>query len=272
MHLHADSPSSKMLLDVVYAHAGSHALRLDLHLPADVEHPPLVMFLHGGGWQNGDKAEPRVKYLVEHGYALASVNYRLTDIACYPAQIHDCKAAARYLRAHAEAYGYTADKLIVIGVSAGGHLASLMGTTNGNPLYEGQLGEHVDHSSRVEAVVNFFGPQDFPLRARTQPEVVLPEGSIVWKLLGGSAQDNPRLAEQASPAWQVGDHTVPFLSLYGDADRQVYLDQAKRLDAQLKAHRVPHQLIIAPGLVHGDARFFDAPYREPVLEFLKQRV
>lgn len=269
MNTPATQPA-RSVTDLTFAEVNGVTLQLDVHLPSADGPPPLVVYFHGGGWQNGDKAGPNIAYLLEHGYAVASVNYRLTHQACFPAQIHDCKAAIRYLRAHAGELGYRVDKLVVTGSSAGGHLVSLLGTTNRKAEYEGALGEHLDVSSHVDAVVNFFGPQDFLLRAKTQPGQVLPEGSIVWKLLGGAFDERIELARQASPALQVDANTVPFLILHGDADQQVQMDQQEQLAASLQLHGIAHRLIIAPGLVHGDARFYQPPYREPVLKFLRE--
>ena len=259
----------KSVTDIQFAQAGDVPLLLDLHLPVSADLPELVVWLHGGGWR-GDKADCRVKYLVEHGYAVASVNYRLTDEACFPAQIHDCKAAIRYLRGQAKALGYRVDKLVVTGGSAGAHLASLLGTTNGDEALEGTLGDHLDQSSDVDGVMNFYGPQDFILRAKTQPEKVFPPNSIVHKLLGCRVDENEALAKQASPAWQVDEKTVPFLIFQGDADPQVLPDQQESLMTALAEHGIAHRYFIGPGFVHSDMRFYDAPYREPVLAFLDE--
>lgn len=267
-----DTRAIRSFTDLVYAAAGEVSLLLDLHMPEGVALPQLVVWLHGGGWHAGDKSDCRVKYLVEQGYAVASVNYRLTDVACFPAQIHDCKAAIRWLRAMAGTFGYTVGKLVVAGGSAGGHLASLLGTTNGHAELEGTLGEHTDQSSHVDGVVNFYGPQDFILRAQTQPDQVLPVGSIVWKLLGCRADENEALAKLASPAWQVSSATVPFLIFQGDGDLQVLPDQQESLMDALQAHHIAHRYFIGPGFVHGDMRFYQAPYREPVVAFLREIV
>lgn len=246
------------------------AVKLDLHLPKNVKNPSLMVWIHGGGWHGGDKADCRVKYLTEHGYAVASLNYRLTDVAFFPAQIHDVKAAIRWLRGNASTYGYNINKLVIAGGSAGGHLASLLGATNNKPPYEGQLGDHLGESSHVDGVINFYGPQDFILRAQTQPEMVLPEGSIVRKLLGCRADENPECAKAASPAWQVDQDTVPFLIFQGDADQQVRMDQQESLMTFLREHNIEHAYHIGPGLGHGDMRFYADPYRQPVLDFIRK--
>ncbi len=263
-----DQSAIRSLLDITFLDVDGLSLKLDLHLPMEVQLPQLVMWIHGGGWQNGDKADCRVKYLAEHGYAVASVNYRLTHQACFPAQIHDVKAAIRWLRAHANEYGYKAQKLVVTGGSAGAHLASLLGTTVGDAELEGTLGDYLDQSSAVDGVGNFYGPQDFILRAQTQPDKVFPVDSIVHKLLGCRVDEHETLAKQASPAWQVDAKTVPFVIFQGDADEQVLPDQQASLMAVLDKFNIKYQYFVGEGFVHGDMRFYDEPYREPLLRFL----
>ena len=258
--------------DECYARAdagGGVDVHLDVHVPAGVERPPVVLFAHGGGWRGGDKGSVDVAYLLEHGYAVASINYRFALQSPFPAQIHDCKAAVRYLRADADRLGVDAGTIVAAGASAGGHLVSLLGATNGRAEFEGDRGDCLDQSSDVSGVVTFFGPQDMLLRAETQPDQILPESSLVWDLLGGALAERRELAVMASPALQVDERAAPMLILQGDADRQVLVDQAERLAERLTEHGVRHELIIAPGLTHGDKRFYQPPYREPVLAFLR---
>lgn len=258
------------VLDVEFASVDGVSLQLDVHLPTHVNNPPLVVWIHGGGWQQGDKEACRIKYLTEFGYAVASINYRLTDKACFPAQIHDCKAAIRFLRANSDRFAYTVDKLVVAGGSAGGHLASLLGTTNGDAWLEGTLGDHLDASSSVDGVLDFYGPTDFILRAKTHPQRVLPVGSLVFKLLGGRADELVDLAKQASPAWQVDANTVPFIIFQGDADEAVLMDQPESLMAALRKYDIPHSYHIGSGFVHSDQRFYEDPYRKPALNFIRE--
>jgi acetyl esterase/lipase len=265
-----DQSPIRSLLDITFADVDGLALKLDLHLPTGVDCPQLVMWIHGGGWESGDKADCRVKYLAEHGYAVASVNYRLTHQAAFPAQIHDVKAAIRWLRAHATEYGYKADKLVVTGGSAGAHLASLLGTTVGDTQLEGTLGDHLDQSTAVDGVGNFYGPQDFILRAQTQPDKVFPVDSIVHKLLGCRVDENESLAKQASPAWHVDAKTVPFVIFQGDADEQVLPNQQARLMEALDKFNIKYEYFIGEGIGHGDMRFYADPFREPVLKFLAE--
>ena len=163
-----DKGSIRIRKDLSYAEVDGESLRLDLYLPESVSRPPLVVWIqHGGGWRGGSKMNPKLLELTRHGYAMASISYRLTDNAIFPAQIHDCKAAIRWLRANAARFGYSADWIAVAGSSAGGHLALLVGTSGNVESLEGEVGGHFDQSSTVQAVIDYFGPSDFVLRGKT---------------------------------------------------------------------------------------------------------
>src|SRR5262245_61935416 len=142
----------KTLRDVEYARVGETALKLDLYVPASTKSPPLVVWVHGGAWRGGSKNNPSVLPLTERGFAVASVDYRLSPVAQFPAQIHDIKAAIRYLRAAAKEHGIAADRIAITGGSAGGHLAALVGVTNGVKELEGTVGKHLDQSSDVHSI------------------------------------------------------------------------------------------------------------------------
>ncbi|MCS7032436.1 MAG: alpha/beta hydrolase, partial [Phycisphaerae bacterium] len=163
-------PGTRLLEDLSYVPEGHPRQKLDLYLPPKPETPlPVVVWIHGGGWSSGSKDNPPAVRLTSQGYAVASINYRLTDSATFPAQIHDAKAAIRWLRAHADHYGLDPARIGVWGASAGGQLALLLGVGADVPELEGTLGEHRDQSSRVACVVDYFGtvefrkPKEFPL-------------------------------------------------------------------------------------------------------------
>jgi acetyl esterase/lipase len=152
-------PGVKSLRDLEYARAGEKSLLLDLYLPEKSRHSlPLIIWIHGGAWTGGDKADCPARRLLQRGYAVASINYRLSNEAIFPAQIEDCKAAIRWLRAHAKQYGLDADHFGAWGSSAGGHLVALLGTTG--DLKQFDKGDNLDFSSRVQAVCDFYGPTD----------------------------------------------------------------------------------------------------------------
>ncbi|MGE3806070.1 MAG: alpha/beta fold hydrolase [Gemmataceae bacterium] len=260
------------LRDVVFATVDGHELRLDLYLPKDTKNPPLVVFIHGGGWRANSYKRCLTPWLTEHGFAVASIGYRLSDKAIFPAQIHDCKAGVRWLRAHAKEYGYDATRIGVAGTSAGGHLALLLGTTAGDEKLEGSVGGNLDQSSRVQAIVDFYGPSDFVLRAKNQPSRGDAPGSPVRLLLGEPPSKNLELAKSASPAYHVSKDDPPLLILHGDKDGKVLLDQSERMVAEYRKAGLSVTLEVLPGAGHGGAAFFTPEYRKKVASFLMEQL
>jgi len=190
----------KVLRDLLYVAGGHERNRLDLYLPEKAEgRLPLVVWIHGGGWQGGNKENCPAVPFATRGYAVASINYRLSQHAVFPAQIEDCKAAIRWLRANAAKYHFDADHIGVWGESAGGHLVALLGTTGGVKDLEGS-GGNLDQSSRVQCVVDWFGPTDFVGWDPNFNKAVYP---MIAHLLGGLVQENKEKARKASPL--IGD-------------------------------------------------------------------
>ena len=170
-------PGTQVHRDLEYV-AGGHARnKLDLYLPAKADHPlPVIVWIHGGGWLAGSKEGCPAVPFVGKGYAVASINYRFSQHALFPAQIEDCKAAIRWLRANAKKYDLDASHVGVWGASAGGHLVALLGTTGGVKELEGN-GGNLDQSSRVQCVVDWFGPTDFSQDGRLAGQPRLPDGA-----------------------------------------------------------------------------------------------
>lgn len=257
-------------LDVVFAEVEGHLLKLDLTMPEGVDNPPLVVWIHGGGWRQGSYKNCRAPWLPEHGYALASIGYRLTDRAVFPAQIHDCKGAVRWLRANAGRFGYDPDRIAVGGSSAGGHLAMLLGLSADVPELEGEVGGNLDRSSAVKAVLNYFGPSDFILRAETQPVSATTPQRGSFALLNGAATGHidMDLARQASPAFYVGPDSPPMFIMHGLADETVLPDQAQRIaDAYARAGAAFEKHMV-PDLGHGARQLFEGEHRETAVRFL----
>ena len=143
----------------MYARVDGKELAFDLYLPTGVPSPPLLVWVHGGAWTTGSKVSvPPV--FVANGFAVASVDFRQSTEARFPAQVHDIKAAIRYLRANAPAYGYRADKIAIAGDSSGGHLAALVGVTNGHRELEGTVGDNPKQASSIQAIVSYYGASD----------------------------------------------------------------------------------------------------------------
>ena len=256
--------------NLTYATVDGIELTLDLTVPQDIERPPLFVYIHGGGWRKGDKSHNRCAWVADHGYAVASIGYRLTDVALFPAQIHDCKAAIRWLRAYAVEYGYNAERIAVAGGSAGGHLAALLGTTSQPPELEGTIGEHLHVSSAVQAIINYFGPTDFPLRRTSNPKRHMTSEGGSFLLLGGKerGEPDPELEVQASPVTYVSEHAPPMLVFQGLADRIVKPDQAEAIAKAYKIHGAPIEVVYVEGAGHGDQRIFRGENRDKALEFL----
>lgn len=267
--LSSNAKADPPLRDVVFATVDSQQLRLNLFLPKDTKNPPLVVFIHGGGWRNGSYKKCLTPWLTEHGFAVASIGYRLSDKAKFPAQIHDCKAAVRWLRAHAKQYGYSAERIGVAGTSAGGHLSVLMGVSGDRKDMEGKVGGHFDRSSRVQAVVDYYGPTDFELRSKNQPSRAEVPGSPVRLLLGVPPSKNMKLAKFASPAFHVTKDDPPLLILHGDKDKTVFLDQSKRIEEEYRKAGLDVTLEVIPGGGHGGKIYFSPKYRKKVVQFLQ---
>lgn len=255
--------------DVEYARADTSRLLLDVYLPDGYLPPyPVVVWIHGGGWRSGSKESVQGIFLTLAGYALVSINYRLSQYAVFPAQIHDCKAAIRWVRARASAYGFDPDRIGVWGASAGGHLASLVGTAEPGDSLEGTLGDFTSVSSSVRAVCDWFGPSNlttiylFP----SSIDHASPNGPES-RLIGAPILSNPELAWRASPMAYVDPGDPPFLIMHGTADVSVPHHQSVELDSVLREAGVPVDFRSYPGEGHGGGVFSTDSIRQRVLEF-----
>jgi len=253
--------------DLAYVSGGHPRQVLDLYLPDLGPATPLIVWVHGGAFRIGSK-EDRVPFeMLEQGYAIASLNYRLSQHALFPAQIEDCKAAVRWLRAHADTYGLDPSRFASWGESAGGHLAAMLGTASHERSFE--VGEHLEHSSRVQAVLDFFGPTDFlQMDAHRLPEGMVHDmaESPESELVGGPIQERPAEVARANPVTYVTPEAPPFLIVHGDRDPLVPYHQSTLLAAALEAAGVPMTFSTVVGAGHGG---FDDP-QIPILvhEFL----
>jgi acetyl esterase/lipase len=242
---------------------GPHQERnvLDLYVPKADGPVPLVVLVHGGGWSGGSKESNvgAVRRLLDRGYALAAINYRLSQHAVYPAQIHDCKAAVRFLRGSAKKYNLNPDAFGAWGSSAGGHLVALLGTTGDVKDLEGDVGDFKTTSSRVQCVVDFYGPTDLTkMGSMAGPNSKLDHDaptSPESRLLGGPVQMRKELAAKANPVDYVTRDDPAFLILHGDADPLVPLGQSELLHDALKKAGVPSELVVIKGGGHGGAGF-----------------
>lgn len=249
--------------DVTYAEVEGTVLSLDLHRPRTPSPPPVVVYLHGGAWQVGDKAEgaaERLSALAAHGIAVVSANYRLIEAALYPAQIHDAKAAVRWVRAHGDEHGLATERVGIWGASAGGYLASMVGLTADDPELEGSVGDAATNASAVDAVVVWFGQSDLAGSARRSGlETMILEPPVEPPLFGlDSAEQYPDRLRDASPLARVHAAAPPFLIAHGDRDRVTPLLESFTLHDRLVREGRNSALLTVGGAGHEGAEF-DAP-------------
>jgi len=260
------------LTDLEYAEVAGQALTLDLYQPS-TPHAPLLVWLHGGGWEAGSKAPMPLGALVERGYAIASLDFRPASRARFPGQVHDIKAALRYLRARAPDYGYDATRIGILGASSGGHLAALVGTTNGRAELEGNLGEHLGVSSEVHAIVSYFGASDLlTILAQSTPYGLGVREPALKRLLGAMPNEDEALARLASPVFQIDAHDPPLLLLHGDQDPQMPINQSHELEGAYARAGLDAKLIVVHGAAHGGAAFYDEERTRLVAAFLDEHL
>ncbi|HEY0380447.1 MAG TPA: alpha/beta hydrolase fold domain-containing protein [Pyrinomonadaceae bacterium] len=245
-------PSVELVPDVIYSEGGARPLRMHVLRPKVLpkEPMPVILFVHGGGWFEGHRNRgigPLVHF-AERGYLCASVEYRLSGEAKFPAQIEDVKEAVRFLRAKAKEFHLDPERIGVWGQSAGGHLAALLGTSGDVKALEGAGGWR-KFSSRVQAVVDWNGPADFlePVQAKWWAER---KDDAFFKLIGGPAEANRDKAVRASPATYATPDDPPFLIMHGDADEVVLLSQSESLHQALKRAGVDSTLDVLKGAGH----------------------
>jgi acetyl esterase/lipase len=238
----------KIERNVTYGKAGDVELKLDIYFSKETKGKlPVTVYVHGGGWQNGDKSigagAMAIGELVKRGYLVVSVNYRLAPAYKFPAQIEDVKCAIRFLRAHAKEYNLNPKRIGVWGGSAGGHLVALLGTSDKSAGFEGN-GGWAKESSRVQAVVDMFGPSDLTVDFAGA-------GKNIAETVFGVSSSKDELMKRASPVTYISKDDPPFLILHGDSDKLVPLSQSEKLNEGLKAAGVPSKLVVVKNAGHG---------------------
>ena len=272
--------SYKIIPNIFYAGTENSRQSLDLYLPVKTRKShgentplPVVVWIHGGGWRNGSKESAKSPHLLPEilssgRYAGASINYRLSGEEKWPAQIHDCKAAIRWIRANAVQYNLDKERIAAWGSSAGGHLVSMLGTTNGLAEYEGNIGKWHKFSSNVQAVINYYGPSallimdDYPSRivhsAPNSPES---------QLLGKPILTLPTLAKNASPFHQIVKGHPPFLNFHGTKDPLVPHNQSLILHQKLISYGNSSTLISVKERGHSMPKSFTGKWVLPFLDY-----
>jgi acetyl esterase/lipase len=253
--------------DLVYREPFIRPLELDLYRPVKFKgRLPVVVWVHGGGWKNGSKNNCPAKWLAQRGFAVASISYRLTHHAQWPAQIDDCRSAVRWLRKNARKYRLDPDHIGAWGSSAGGHLVAIMGTI------DAPVGETV--SSRVQAVCDWFGPTDLltmpPNNVSGTRTIEQVRNSNGAKLLGATVRENPNKAKEASGLYHVTADDAAFLVMHGDEDPGVPIGQSERFVAALRAAKVPVTYHVVKGAGHGGKEFKTDEVNGKVLAFFNR--
>ena len=278
----------RAVLDVAYVPGPkSHPLqKLDLYVPNDPIEPfrgprPVIVYVHGGAWRGGDKRNVPVMSFTAKGYAVASVNYRLSQDAVFPAQIEDCKAAVVWLRRHAKDFQLDPERIGAFGESAGGHLVALLGTTGDIQEWgandQEKTGAKEDGvSSRVQCVVDWYGPSDLAKMNAQAPSFGTMDhdapDSPESVLVGGPVQQNKDKAATASPVTYVTADDAPFLIMHGDKDPLVPIGQSRELADALKAAGVEVRFETIPAAGHGGPGFNTPEARRMVEAFFDKHL
>ena len=258
--------------DIVYATVDTTSLKLDIYLPEQGRKPyPVVVWIHGGAWSAGSKEKPQGIFLLKEGYALVSINYRLSQQAVFPAQIYDCKGAIRWIKANADKYNFNPKKIGVMGSSAGGHLVAMLGVTGDVPELEGTIGDNTKFNSKVNAVCDWFGPAnlitmgDYP-SGMNHRNANSPEG----RLIGGAILENREKALNASPVSYASKTDPAFLILHGTKDNTVPFHQSVELDSTLRAAGV--KVIFKPvkDAGHGGPEFNAPEVQKLIVDFFNK--
>jgi acetyl esterase/lipase len=246
---------------------------LDIYLPENTKGKiPLVIFIHGGGWLSNDKyadmgyMKKTIADIVSSGFALASIDYRFSTQAVFPAQIQDCNRAASFLYDNADKYGFDKTRFAVMGFSAGGHLASMLGLSKNNGI-ETFFMPGTNKSFSIKAVVDFYGPAELLLFPGIN-DVKSPESLLI----GATPLARPDLAKAASPVTYVDKNDPPFLIIHGEKDDMVSVKQSQLLSAWLNLAGVPNDLVIVKDAPHFGTMFDKDEVRIQVMNFLRKHL
>ncbi len=252
--------------DITYAQTDAWFGHVTRNLKLDIMRPfskrsrnenkpyPCIVWVCGGGWLQMDIHAhlPNFIELVRSGYVIASVEYRDSNQAKFPAQLQDIKSAIRYLRANAKRYGIDPDHIGIMGESAGGHLAAMTAVTGEHKEYD--QGPYLEFTSEVQAACSWYLPCDFT-KMPVRDEITVAMSPESW-LIGDSALRNPELVRMASPATYIDEHTPPFLLIHGTKDTVVPFHQSEIMYEALESRQIPVDLIAIEGADHADIHFF----------------
>jgi acetyl esterase/lipase len=272
----------RIITDIPYTeNRASNKQLLDVYIPESDSLMPCLVWVHGGAWLAGSKdgLAPEIDTMLFHGYVVASIGYRLSSEAIFPAQIQDCKAALRYLKTKSQDFKIDSSRIAVAGASAGGHLAALLGTSCGVGFLEDPDQGYPDVSSRVKAVIDYYGPTDFLIMDNlpvTPPEkcenamVHLTPNSPESLLLGCNIEDCPEMVKQANPITYISPDDPPFLIFHGTFDCVVTPRSSLLLEKALKENSLSVNLHLIPGAGHGGEQFLRQEIKTQLIHFLDE--
>ncbi len=271
---HSAAAAPTVQADIQYATtATGEPLRLDLYTPESGAGAPLIVWVHGGGWENGNKSAMPLGPIIERGCAVASLDFSPASKARFPGQIHEIKAAIRFLRARAKQYGYDASRIAISGASSGAHLAAVVGTSNGRTELEGTLGDHRNESSAVHAIVSYFPATNLTtILAQSTPFGLGIREPAVTRLLGAAPKDNEALAKLASPVFLVDRSDPPILLFHGDQDPQMPINQSHELEGAYEQNGLQADFVVVHGAAHGGNAFYSPENVERAVAFLSAQL
>lgn len=269
-------PDTKLYGNIPYANDTLKKHLLDIYIPANAKADiPLVVWVHGGAWMLNDKyadmsyMKKTIAAILNNGFALASIDYRYSTTAVFPAQIQDCNQALEFLYQHAAQYGFSKNKIALIGFSAGGHLANLLALSHNNQVAS-FYAQGAKKSFKINAVVDFYGPIDF--LAMMKPQEENSPKDAVTTLLGAAPIDRPDLARVASPATYIDKNDPPFLIIHGEKDASVPPMQSKLLSSWLNLNKIRNEVIIVKNAPHYGEMFDEAYIKDKIIAFLKDEL
>lgn len=254
--------------DLVYAKTPEGDLQLDLYLPDNNRKDVLVIWIHGGAWRSGSKEDPP-KLLLKHGYPMASINYRLSTEAAFPAQIHDIKAAIKFLRSKSKGFKFNADKIVLWGSSAGGHLAALAGLSNEDEYLEGTIGQLSVESSSVKGIIDFYGPANLTTILKQSTPLGLDVRIPALDLLLGR-HDDEAMQKKASPVFYIDENDPPVFIAHGEQDPQVPINQSVELYTRCIRSGVNADIHFVEGNGHGGYGFENHIMEKLLLDWMAQ--
>ncbi|HCR29900.1 MAG TPA: lipase [Opitutae bacterium] len=255
--------------DIPFAQANGRPIQLDIYSPLKKPRDGVIVWIHGGAWRRGSKENPPILALVEKGWPIASIEYRLSEEARFPAQMHDIKAAIRFLRAKQQEYGLRAKRVFIFGASAGGHLAALAGVTNGVEELEGFATDNREQSSDIQGIVSLYGASNLTtILDQSTPHGLGVRVPALELFIGGRPESVPSAARQASPVFHVDKDDPPLLMIHGDQDPQMPINQSIELLGKYEEFDLDVSFVPLHGAKHGGKAFYDDEHTEMMHKFL----